>query len=551
VICTDKTGTLTTGVMSATTIAVASGDLLSPFRASGALDVEAVAALETAAICNDAGFDAQGRAVGSPTEAALLTAARAAGVDAARAALRVREIPFSSTRKLMTVVVERSGRLEAHVKGAPEGLVVRCASVLGVGGATVLGEAERADWLARASRMAESGLRVVAVARRVVAADDPLEVIEADLELLGLVGMKDPLRPGAREAVETARLAGARVIMITGDALETAAAVAEDVGLDHDSVLTAAELDGLDDRALEERLKTAVVLSRATPEHKLRIVERLQAAGEVVAMTGDGVNDAPALKKADIGIAMGVRGTDAAKAAADIVLLDDDFSTIVGAMREGRRQGDNIRKFIVFLLTGNVSEVIAVLVNVLIGAPLLVRPAQLLWINLVTDGATALALGLEKEEPDAMMRPPRRLGAAILDRPAVMVSLGLGLALAAATLWFFHGAVGRGIPAAQTMAFTALALFPQFMVLSFRSLRSPALRIGLFGNPAVLLSSAAGIGLQAAAVQMWPLNAALGATPLSLGAWASIAATGLAFLAAFELGKVTIGALERWRRRRT
>jgi len=212
-------------------------------------------------------------------------------------------------------------------------------------------------------------------------------------------------------------------------------------------------------------------------------------------------------------------------------------------MREGRRQGDNIRKFIVFLLTHNVSEVAAVLANVLIGAPLLVRPAQLLWINLVTDGATALALGLEKEEPDAMTRPPRRLGAAILDRPAVMVCMGLGLALSAATLWFFQAGLPQGTSAAQTMAFTALALFPQFLVLSFRSLRSPILRLGLFGNPAVLASAAGAIGLQVAAVQLWPLDEALGTTPLSLGAWATIAAAGVGFLVAIEIGKVVIGAL--------
>jgi Ca2+-transporting ATPase len=547
VICADKTGTLTTGAMTVARLAVASGEIRAPFRATGSLDAEAAAALETAAICNDAGFDDAGRPVGSPTETALLAAARAAGVDAARGARRLSEAPFSSARKMMSVVVDRAIGFEAHIKGAPERVIAQSAYIRTGDERQPLDEDARTQWLSRAGAMAARGLRVIALARREGVSSYVAAQHEEDLELLGLAGLHDPPRRGARAAVEIARGAGVRVLMITGDAPETAAAIAREVGLEDGDVLVATELDAIEDSALTERLHGVSVLSRATPHHKLRIVERLQAGGEIVAMTGDGVNDAPALKKADIGVAMGVRGADAARAAADMVLLDDDFATIVAAMREGRRQDDNIRKFVAFLLASNLGEVIAVSSSILVGAPLMLLPVQILWMNLVTDGATALALGLERAEPDVMSRPPRAPGRPVLDRRMLSLVSAYGVVLAAIAIAFFHMTLGLGTALAQTFAFTALVVVQQAMVMDFRSLRSPLSRIGWASNPWLLAAVASAIVLQLGAVYFWPLTRALVTTPLPAWAWAAFAAVGLVFVGAAEAGKLFRSALARRR----
>jgi Ca2+-transporting ATPase len=285
------------------------------------------------------------------------------------------------------------------------------------------------------------------------------------------------------------------------------------------------------------------VLARATPEHKLRLIERLQAAGEVVAMTGDGVNDAPALKKADIGVAMGVRGVDAAKAAADMVLLDDDFSTIVAAMREGRRQDDNIRKFVQFLLAGNFGEVLAVCAGVVAGGPLILSPPQILWVNLVTDGATALALGLERAEPDVMARPPRPPDRSVLDAAAGRLTVAVGVCLGATTVAGFFLALPAGTVYAQTVAFCLLVVTQQGIVTSFRSFRSPMSRIGWASNPWLLGAIALALVMQAAAVYLWPVNAALGVAPLPFAAVGWILLVALPFVLVPE-------AIKAWRTRR-
>jgi Ca2+-transporting ATPase len=360
---------------------------------------------------------------------------------------------------------------------------------------------------------------------------------EEELELLGLAGLHDPPRAGARRAVETARAAGVRVLMITGDSPETAAVIAGKVGLADGEVLVATELDAIEDSALTARLRGVSVLSRATPHHKLRIVERLQAGGEIVAMTGDGVNDAPALKKADIGVAMGVRGTDAARAAADMVLLDDDFATIIAAMREGRRQDDNIRKFVAFLLAANLGEVAAVSSSILVGAPLMLLPVQILWMNLVTDGATALALGLERAEPDVMGRPPRAPDSPVLDHATLSLIAVYGAALAAVAIAFFHATLGFGVALAQTFAFSALVVVQQAMVMDFRSLSTPTARLGWASNPWLLAAMAAAVVLQLAAVYLWPLNRALATTPLPAWSWSAFGAVGFALVAAAEIVK--------------
>ncbi|MGD2132526.1 MAG: HAD-IC family P-type ATPase, partial [Maricaulaceae bacterium] len=352
--------------------------------------------------------------------------------------------------------------------------------------------------------------------------------------LLGLAGLRDPPRRHAREAVETAHAAGVQVIMITGDAPDTAAAIAADVGLETGDVIQGHEIDALDDATLTARLRASAVLSRTTPEHKLRVVELLQRAGEIVAMTGDGVNDAPALKKADIGVAMGVRGTDAAKAAADMVLLDDDFSTIIEAMREGRRQDDNIRKFVRFLVSANCGEALAVAGNIVVGAPLILQPVQILWMNLVTDGAPALALGFERAEPEVMARPPRQPAAPVLSRTMVRDITVYGSALGAIALAFFHLNTAAGVVVAQTFAFSALVVIQQLMILNFRADTAPISKIGWTSNPWLLGAIASSIALQFAAVYLWPLNAALGVAPLPAWSWGAFILIGAAIVAASE-----------------
>jgi Ca2+-transporting ATPase len=305
----------------------------------------------------------------------------------------------------------------------------------------------------------------------------------------------------------------------------------------------------MDDAALAAALATPVVVARAAPEHKIRIVGLLQAQGEVVAMTGDGVNDAPALKKADVGVAMGLRGTDVARDASDIVLTDDHFASIIAGVEEGRRQFANVEKFVRYLLTSNAGEVLAVGLNIVLGGPLILLPVQILWMNLVTDGATALALGAEPVEADAMRRPPRDPSAPILGRRWMGLILLMGAYLAAAALFLFHGALQAGGPdalvRAQTVAFTALVVMQKVNVFNFRSLHLPVTSLGLFSNPWLLLAVAGSLGLQVAAVYVPVLQTALGTVGLDLAAWGWIALASVPVIVVPEVVKAIARRRER------
>jgi Ca2+-transporting ATPase len=378
--------------------------------------------------------------------------------------------------------------------------------------------------LAAHAELARRGLRCLALARRPLAdgAERAAAALETDLVLLGIVGMLDPPRPEVPAAVAQARRAGLRVIMITGDAPDTARAIAGQIGLGEPRVLTGAQISGLADAELAERLRAPLVLARAEPEHKLRVVELLQRDGEVVAMTGDGVNDAPALRRADIGVAMGIRGTDVAKGASDLVLLDDCFASIVAAIEEGRRQYDNIGKFVRYLLASNGGEIAAILLCVLLGAPLVLLPVQILWINLLTDGATALALGLEKPEPGVMARPPRPRHEPLLDRAGALRVLLLGGYIGLATTALFLSA-GPEDPAAleraRTLAFAGIVLIEKVNAFGFRALHVAPWRVPFFSNPALLVAIAAMLGLQVAAVELAPLQRLLHTVPLAAADW--------------------------------
>ena len=397
VICSDKTGTLTQNKM---TVVEHLGQ---------------TKALATAmALCSDANLNPQGQAEGEPTEAALVNFAAKEGLfkpELEAETPRVDEAPFDSSRKMMSTVHRRGEGFVQYTKGAPDEILKRCAFFQEDGRVLPMTEAKRQEILAANKSMADRALRVLAAARRDWdrrPEDNTPEYLERDLIFLGLAGMIDPVRPEVKAAIAQCREAGIRPVMITGDHKDTAVAIAKELGIITDSsqAITGAELDGISDEELGEAVKKYSVYARVQPEHKVRIVTAWKAGGAVTAMTGDGVNDAPSIKSADIGVGMGITGTDVTKNVADMVLADDNFATIVSAVGEGRRIYDNIRKAIGFLLASNMSEVLGVFFSTLLGFVLL-NPVHLLFINLITDCFPALALGMEKGEPDTMRRPPR------------------------------------------------------------------------------------------------------------------------------------------------
>ncbi len=544
VICTDKTGTLTQNEMTVTAIWLpADGRIdvtgtgyapVGDFRRQGApLGAETQTALddllESALRSNHARVyrEQDGwQRLGEPTEAALVVAAMKAGIEPQDSSEFAAEFPFDSERKRMTVVVRRGAGLEAHAKGAPEVLLDRSNRLADGPTTREITPGDRARILAAADEMAREGLRVLAMARRRLPAGIPLapDAVEKEMTFLGLAGMMDPPRPEVPESVRQARAAGIKVIVVTGDSPATATTIAGRVGLPVNRVLTAQDLAQLSDSDLQAALREDVLFARITPEDKIRIVEALQRLGHVVCMTGDGVNDAPALKKADVGVAMGMRGTDVAKAASDLVLTDDNFASIVAAIEEGRRQWDNIRKFVRYLLSSNIGEVVAILVNTFLGGPLILMPAQILWINLVTDGACAVALAVEPAGKQVLRQPPRPVREPILGRAGMFRVLALGGYLGFGTIWLFHHylAAGARPEMAATMAFCGLVILEQLNVFNFRSLSEPIHSIGWASNRPLLAAWVATIGLQLAGVYVPFLQSALHTVPLSWHDWAVI-----------------------------
>ncbi|HET6763699.1 MAG TPA: cation-translocating P-type ATPase, partial [Longimicrobiaceae bacterium] len=547
VVCTDKTGTLTAGQMVATELWVDGREYRATgqgYAADGALhhgggavwpaDGQAVhQALRVAALANRADVDhaaAPPTVRGDPTEAALLVLARKAGVDRAgllAASPEVAEVPFSSERMWMATFHRGAGgTAHALVKGAPGSVLALCTARLTDGGPARLGEADRAAVLARNDAMAARGLRVLALASGVAAgALDTSSV--AGLTFVGLVGMMDPPAPGVRDTIATLRAAGLRTVMITGDQRATALSVAGELGLlrEGDGALDGAGVDALDDAELTACVDRVGVYSRVSPGAKLRIVSALRGRGEVVAMLGDGVNDAAALKRADIGVAMGVRGTDLARESAGIVLRDDRFPTIAAAVEEGRIVFDNIRRFVFYLFSCNTAEVGVVLLGGLVGHGAALLPLQILWLNLVTDTFPALALAVEPGEGNVMARPPRDPAAALLSRRflggvAFYAALIAGATLAAALM----ADGGWGSARSRTVAFTTLALAQAFHLGNARDrghVLSPA---AAFRNRWALLAVAVVVALQVAAVHVAGLRSVLGLTTLGAREWFVVAA---------------------------
>jgi P-type Ca2+ transporter type 2C len=485
---------------------------------------------------------------GDPTEIALLVAAAKAGIfkdELEDRFPRRADVPFDPERRYAATFNTHDGRTLVFVKGAPEQVLEMCTSAAGVP------DLDREAVLEEAHAMATDGLRVLAMAfRDLGAAAEGPELAQSDpvgLTFLGLQGMLDPPREEAREAVHECQRAGIRAMMITGDHAATALAIARELGIakPDDRAVTGRELDGYDDRELERLVGEAPVYARVSPEHKLRLARALQRGGNVVAVTGDGVNDAPALKQADIGAAMGRSGTDVAKEAADMVITDDNFATIVSAVEEGRVAFDNVRKTTFFLISGNVAAVLAVLASLLGGLPLPFVAVQLLWLNLVTNGIQDIALAFEPGEKNLIDRPPRPrlegvISPVLWERTAIAA-----LVMAAGTLLMFHlqRANGAGLEEARTVALTTMVIFQALHVGNSRSETLSAFAKSPFSNRFLFLGTVGAVAIQAAALYLPVTQFALDLEPISLTVWIEILAVALSVIVVVELHKL---ARRRW-----
>ena len=585
VIASDKTGTLTKNEMTVRTVVTASGRVTmsgtgyapqgemqadSGTAPDGVLRTEVERAMTAAERANNAALverEARWTVRGDPTEGALIVAARKAGLDPTKLDTRfqrVGEIPFSSERKVMTTIhsdADHSEQLRVFSKGAPDVLLARCTHELVGEESRPLSEVRRAEIVQAMDTLAGEALRALGLATRELPRDaldhgGADERFERDLVFLGIVGMSDPPRPEARDAVAQARSAGIRSVMITGDHPRTAAVIAGELGIASDArVVTGAELAAMPDDALAQVVRDVSVYARVDPEHKLRIVKALQNAGATVAMTGDGVNDAPALKTADIGVAMGITGTDVSKEAADVVLTDDNFATIVAAVQEGRAIFANIRKFLRFLLSSNIGEVMTMFFGVLLARTIgleaegnaVVLPllaTQILWINLVTDGAPALALGVDPPDAGLMQRAPRPRTERVITRTMWFGIVFIGAIMATGTLLVLDASMPAGLIEGtgslrygQTMAFTTLMLFQVVNVFNARSDDRSAFS-ELFHNRwlwgAVVLS----LALQAAVVYLPFLQEAFSTVRLGVADWLRCAAVASSVLWLNELSKL-------------
>jgi len=480
---------------------------------------------------------------GDPTEVALLLSALTAGLepgDVRTAYPTFAEIPFEPTQQYSASICTRHERQAVFVKGAPERVAGMCTEMLTDQGPIPLDAAVVAD---AAREMAASGQRVLALAERTLSdpLDDPHDVAEpGGLVFLGLQAMIDPPRAGVRDSIAACQTAGIRVVMITGDHVETARAIATQLGIDGtDAALTGTQLADLGEAELVERVQHVPVYARVSPEDKLRIVRALQASGEVVAVTGDGVNDAPALKAAEIGIAMGDNGTDVAREASEMVLADDNFVSITAAVEEGRVTFDNIRKVTFFLVSTGAAEITAILVAVWLQWPLVLLPAQLLWLNLVTNGVQDVALAFEPAERGVLQRPPRRPGGGVLDRlmweRVVLAGLVMGAGMLIMFRWELDGT--GSLVQAQTVALTTMVVFQVFQAGNSRSETESVLRRSPFSNKLLFIATVAALGIHVAALHLPPTQYVLRVEPIGLGAWFRIVVIATSILVAMELHK--------------
>ncbi len=558
VICTDKTGTLTKNEMTIQEIITPDtrfsvtgtgyepegtflheGGSVSP---SGHPDL--IRFLTAGFLCNHAILkEEEGlwKIIGSPTEGAFIVAAGKAKIPESVSWKPhiLKEFSFDNVRKRMTVVYQQQGQYIAFTKGAPEMILDRSSAFFRDGVYTPMTHADRNRFSAIYESLAQQGLRVLACAERNISDTIPTSAqdCEQDLLFLGFAGIIDPPREEVREALQDCASSGIDVIMITGDSALTAKAVADSVGLVSPAVLTGQDIDALSDDELKKRLFNVRILARVTAAHKVRVTQLLSHLGHIVAMTGDGINDAPALKMADVGIAMGIKGTDVSKEASDIVLVDDNFTSIVAGIHEGRREYDNIQKFTRYLLSSNIGEIIAIIAGLIMNLPLVLLPLQILWVNLVTDGMAALALGAEPAEKDVMRQKPRDPKKPILDRNALLVIAGFGIWIGLLTFVVFLAWMGDSTEKARTMAFTGLIVFELINVLNFRSFRSTLKEIGLSSNPAIVYALIGSIIIQIVVIYHPFFQTIFRTVALSIQDWILLMIIGLPLLIVGEVYK--------------
>ncbi len=556
VICSDKTGTLTKDEMTARKVYAAgevfdiSGAGYEPhgkFSLNGAeaQPSEALKKLLTGAtLASDAHIvqhesDKRWHVKGDPTEGALVVAAAKAGLkksDLDAQYPRIEEIPFTSETKRMTTLHNADGQHVAYSKGAPEIIIDSCAKQLTANGEVAFDAEAKKKVLDAAQGMAQDALRVLAIAMKT---DTNIESAEHEMTFLGLLGMIDPPRPEAKDAIKTCEDAGIKVVMITGDHPVTAQAVARELGLlKNGRVITGAELDAISDEDFVHEVEKIEVYARVSPSHKLRVVSALQKNQHIVAMTGDGVNDAPALKKADIGIAMGITGTDVTKEASAMTLTDDNFASIVAAVEEGRGIFGNIKKYLMYLLSSNIGEILLMAISSLLGMPLPLETVQILYINLATDGLPALALAVDPPEKDLMKRPPRNPRTGIFTRPVTILMVIGGIWLAGVNLSLFAWAMntGRSTEEARTMTFVSVVLFEFFKAYNFRSDRNSVF-MQPFANKWLNLAIMWELGLLALIVYLPFMHAAFNTFSLPLNDLLIIAGLALTVVPVLETAK--------------
>ncbi|MBO3840641.1 MAG: HAD-IC family P-type ATPase [Thermoproteota archaeon] len=578
-ICTDKTGTLTTNQMTVQEIFVAGRTVKvtgSGFTPEGRfilgeepidpLGLEPLKLLlQAGALCNNSrliqhevdGF--RWEVHGDPTEGALVVAAAKAGLrkeELEELYPRVDEIPFDPQERYMATFHKApSGVLTVYAKGAPKTILEMCSEYLNDGERKKLSEEKKEEVLEVSRSMAGRALRVLAVAFLEIS-DAELERVKTNIRVeprmvfIGLVGMIDPPRPEAKTAVQLCKRAGIKVLMLTGDHRLTAQAIASELGIlkPGSKVLTGMELDQMSDEELDAVVEDVVVFARVSPLHKHRIVQSLRRRGHVVAMTGDGVNDAPALKTAEVGIAMGITGTDVTKETADMVLVDDNFASIVNAVEEGRMVFENIRKVVKYLISTNLGEIITIFAALFLlpDAPVLFTPIQILWVNLVTDGLITVTLAMEPKEEDVMDQPPRKPGEKIINRDILLNTIYVSTFMAVGSLWIFTREwVNGDLTRTQTMTFTVMAIFQVFNALNCRSRTKSVFKIGFFTNKYLFAGVVSSFSLQVLATILPPFQAALQTKPLSPWDWATIILVSSTVFIADEIRKLIRAKLKK------
>ncbi len=571
VICTDKTGTLTTNQMTVQKIFLGKGMVdvsgvgfrpegefqIGGQRIDAASDPDLSAFLRIAALCNDSvlkasedGDSVGWKILGDPTEGALIVASAKAGLDRDRLAEdhpRIDEIPFDSSKKYMATVHRTpEGGAVAFLKGAPEVILSFSSEILVDGRTEGLDRGRKEDLLKASGDMAAGALRVLAMAYRELDEAEVGSFKEAGPEGLvfaGFSGMIDPPRPEAITSIALCKRAGIKVMMATGDHKITAEAIAKEIGIasEGSKILTGSDLEEMDDAALEDVIEDVAVFARVSPEHKFRIVEALRKRGHIVAMTGDGANDAPALKSAEVGIAMGIAGTDVTKETAEMILTDDNFRSIVSAVEEGRVIFENIRKVVKYLVSTNAGEILTIItaITILMINALIFTPVQILWVNLVTDGLMGISLAMEPKEKNIMDQPPRRPGEKIINREILQNVIFVAIFMAAGTLFIFTREWNGGeILRAQTMGFTTMAMFQVFNALNCRSRTNSIFRMGFFSNRYLIGAVVLSLTLQILVTVVPLFQVALGTIALSLEDWAMIFLVSSTVLFGDELRKL-------------